>query len=75
MNDFRADVKTKLAQKPNPNTCGEQTLKVRLKADCVAYNEATKIPKGVYTIVETKGNMGKLKSGAGWINLSAVEKI
>ena len=75
MDDFRADVKTKLAQKPNPNTGGEQPLKVRVKTDCIAYNEAVKIPKGVYTIVETKGNMGKLKSGAGWINLSAVEKL
>ena len=26
--------------------------------------------KGVYTIVETNGNWGKLKSGAGWINIS-----
>ena len=25
---------------------------------------------GKYTIVETKGNWGKLKSGAGWINCS-----
>ncbi len=75
MDDFRADVKKILSQKPNPNTGGEQTLKVRVKTDCVAYNEAVKIPKGVYTIVETKGNMGKLKSGAGWINLAAVEKI
>lgn len=28
-------------------------------------------PKGVYTIVEQSGNWGKLKSGAGWINISA----
>ena len=25
---------------------------------------------GVYTIIETEGNWGKLKSGAGWINIS-----
>ena len=31
--------------------------------------------RGVYTIVETKGNWGKLKSGAGWICLDYTEKI
>ena len=29
---------------------------------------------GVYTIVEQQGNWGKLKSGAGWINLDYTEK-
>lgn len=27
--------------------------------------------KGIYTIVETNGNWGRLKSGAGWINISS----
>ena len=31
--------------------------------------------KGVYTIVETKGNFGKLKSGAGWICLDYTKKV
>ncbi|NLZ53033.1 MAG: SH3 domain-containing protein [Thermoanaerobacteraceae bacterium] len=26
--------------------------------------------KGVYTIVDTQGDWGKLKSGAGWISLN-----
>ena len=30
--------------------------------------------KGVYTIVETKGNWGKLKSGAGWICLDYTKR-
>ena len=30
--------------------------------------------EGVYTIVETKGNWGKLKSGAGWICLDYTKK-
>jgi len=30
---------------------------------------------GIYTIVDTKGNWGKLKSGAGWINLKYADKI
>lgn len=31
--------------------------------------------KGVYTIVETKGDWGKLKSGAGWICLDYVKRV
>lgn len=31
--------------------------------------------RGVYTIVETSGDWGKLKSGAGWINLKYCRKI
>ena len=33
------------------------------------------IKPGVYTIVETKGEWGKLKSGAGWICLKYVKKV
>ena len=34
------------------------------------------VKKGeVYTIVETKGNWGKLKSGAGWVYLDYCTKI
>lgn len=32
-------------------------------------------PYGVYTIVEEKNGYGKLKSGAGWLKLSAVTKV
>lgn len=31
--------------------------------------------KGTYTIVDTKGDWGKLKSGAGWINLDYTKKV
>lgn len=31
--------------------------------------------KGIYTIVETSGNWGKLKSGAGWICLDYTQKV
>ena len=30
---------------------------------------------GIYTIVETSGNWGKLKSGAGWISLRYVKEV
>lgn len=33
------------------------------------------IKPGTYTIVETKGNWGKLKSGAGWICLDYVKRV
>lgn len=31
--------------------------------------------KGIYTIVETKGDWGKLKSGKGWIHLDYTKKV
>ena len=31
--------------------------------------------KGVYTIVETNGNWGRLKSGAGWISLTYTQRL
>ncbi len=31
--------------------------------------------RGVYTIIDTKGNWGKLKSGAGWICLKYTKKV
>ena len=42
----------------------------------VKYKVRTTVKKGeVYTIVETKGNWGKLKSGAGWISLTYTKKV
>ena len=40
------------------------------------YKVTTQVKKNqVYTIIETKNGWGKLKSGAGWINLSYTTKI
>lgn len=54
------------------------SFKVRLKEEMnirkgasTLYAKVGVAKPGVYTIVETKGNWGKLKSGAGWINISA----
>lgn len=48
-----------------------KSLKVR-RGPGVFYSVKSKIKdKGIYTIVEQKGNWGKLKSGAGWINVSS----
>ena len=36
----------------------------------------TTVKKGqVYTIIDEKNGWGKLKSGAGWINLSYTQKL
>lgn len=60
-----------------PAITDDGSFKVRLKSDMnirkgastlYGTNGVAKI--GVYTIIETKGNWGKLKSGAGWINIS-----
>ena len=49
-------------------------LNVR-KGPSTAYRIAKRVKKNqVYTIVEKKGNWGKLKSGAGWINLKYTKK-
>ena len=39
------------------------------------YNHRGFIKPGVYTIVETQGEWGRLKSGAGWICLNYVNRI
>lgn len=58
----------------------KKQFKVKVKVDSLnvrsgpgtSYAIKTKIKdKGIYTIVEQKGNWGKLKSGAGWINTSS----
>lgn len=55
----------------------DASFKVKLKEDMsirkgasTLYGKVGVAKIGVYTIVETKGNWGKLKSGLGWINIS-----
>ena len=50
-------------------------LNVR-KGPGTSYGIATTVKKNeVYTIVETNGTWGKLKSGAGWVSLSYMQKV
>ena len=44
-------------------------LNIRQKPSALSKVMGTIRDKGVYTIVQTSGNWGRLKSGAGWINL------
>ena len=57
---------------------------IKVTADALNYRSGpsadydingTIIDNGVYTIVEEEDGWGKLKSGAGWINLSYTSRI
>lgn len=55
-------------------TVDTDSLNVR-KGPSTEYEIVGKVKRGeVYTIVETKGDWGKLKSGLGWINLKYTKK-
>ena len=57
------------------NVTSTNGLNVR-KGPGTSYGVVTAIPyNGMYTIVEQKGNWGKLKSGAGWICLDYTKKV
>ena len=52
-----------------------KTVDIR-KGPGTGYGKAErKCPVGIFTIVEVKGDWGRLKSGAGWIQLSKTEKM
>lgn len=75
---------TPIKPSTNPTTPATTAFKVRITATSLKvrkgpgtnYNQVTSVKKGsIFTIVETNGNWGKLKSGAGWIHLSYTERI
>ena len=52
-----------------------KTLEIR-KGPGMAYGRADrKCLAGIYTIVEVKNGWGRLKSGAGWLQLKGTEKV
>ena len=60
----------------------EVPIRVKVLSDDLKINKTASndmpiqsIQKGVYTIVELKNGFGKLKSGAGWINISDSKQI
>lgn len=74
MNDFRNRVSNLLSTNFTVRV-STTALNVR-KGPGVNYAiTATIVDKGIYTIVDTKNGWGKLKSGAGWINLNYTVKI
>lgn len=67
---------------PTPSTSGEYLVKVTTSALNIRSGAGTGNSvvgcirdKGTYTITETSGNWGKLKSGLGWICLDYTSKI
>ena len=69
---------------PTTGTSKTVSYRVRITADSlnvragagVSYKVTTTVKKNnVFTIVEEKNGWGKLKSGAGWINLSYTTKL
>lgn len=71
MDTFRADVKAKMGTDTTA-----QSFRVKVNAKTPIYKEAGLLGSaGVYTITEEKNGMGRLKSGAGWINLSEAKKL
>lgn len=69
---------------PTPAPTPAQSYKVKITTDTLrirsgpstSYKIVGYVHKGeVYTIVETSGNWGKLKSGAGWICLDFTQKV
>lgn len=82
MNTFRKDVKKKMGG--TVTSKDEKTFKVKVTATVLnvragagtSYKIVLQVKQGeVYTITEIKGGWGKLKSGAGWINLDYTRKV
>lgn len=82
MDGFRQDVKLKMKNSSaEDNNEVKYTVKITAntlkvyKSNDVSSPVVTSVKKGeVYTIVAEKDGWGKLKSGAGWINLASTEK-
>ena len=91
MNDYVNKVNSKLTSKVKPvthkinnNTNNKLPYKVKVIADALNYRKGpgvnydvkgTITDRGIYTIVEERNGWGKLKSGAGWINLKYTKKL
>lgn len=62
------------AESPYLVKIGIRTLRIR-KGPGTNYGIVKFILPGIYTIVETQGNWGRLKSGAGWICLDYARRV
>lgn len=65
----------KLTPKVPYTVCVSAALEIRAGAGAKFARQKQAAPPGVYTIVEEKDGWGRLKSGAGWIQLAKVKKI
>ncbi len=76
MEQFRKDVQKKVEPAPAPDKGDTMELwRIKAGAEIKQDPPLTVDKAGAYTIVEKRGDWGKLKSGAGWINLTKAEYI
>lgn len=77
-------IKKMCATTPKPTPTPNNAFKVKITCNALNIRSSASITskivgcirdKGVYTIVETKGTWGKLKSGVGWISLNYTKKL
>ena len=78
--NYSAPANTKPATTVTPAPASKVPYLVRVGSGVQIYKApagavAKACPYGVYTIVEERNGYGKLKSGAGWLKLSAVTKV
>lgn len=83
LNGYSTDTMT--ANKPvKPSQNTSQSYKVKVTANALNYRAGAGIQykingqvkkNEIYTIVEEKNGWGKLKSGAGWVNLKYVKRV
>ena len=78
--NYSAPANTKPATTVTPAPASKVPYLVRVGSGVQIYKApagavAKTCPYGVYTIVEERNGYGKLKSGAGWLKLSAVTKV
>jgi hypothetical protein len=80
--DYIISEANKINNPKKPQTTKDYLVQVTVNALNIREGAGTKYKvvgcirdKGTYTIVETKNNWGKLKSGAGWICLDYTKKI
>lgn len=79
MNSFRSDVKALLAkgESTTAKAVSDFPYKVKVTEDVAIAKSLGAVVKAneVYTITAVENGYGKLKSGAGWINLANTKKI
>ncbi len=78
MDQFRKDVKSKVeagaTPQPKPPPATGELWTVQAGTEIKEKPPQTVTKTGVYTIIEKEGNWGRLKSGAGWIDLTQAKK-
>lgn len=79
MKQFRADLEKRLKEPAAVSEEASVPFKVRASSARIYKNASgtttSKTCSGVFTIVEISGKYGRLKSGAGWLDLEKVSKL